>query len=108
MERTSLRSATQATDSTCVGCTAKSAATTALRPGAPVMRESTRNRSAAFAACRSTLTAWWAPGASPKSCTSSMCESHVSGCQLLAWKVVNAHARPAQPSPPCTTGFSVT
>ena len=49
MLSTSLRSATQATDSTWSGWTAKSAATNALRQRAPVIRARTTNRSAAFA-----------------------------------------------------------
>jgi len=48
VERTSLRSATHATDSTWRGWIAKSAATTALRHLAAVMSASTRNNSTTF------------------------------------------------------------
>ena len=108
MESTSFRSATQATDSTWVGWTAKSAATSALRQVAPVIRRKTRNTSTAFAACRTTFTTWWAPGLMPKSSTSSMCESQVSGCQLETCSVVNAQVTPRQVRPAWTAGFSVT
>ena len=37
-----------------------------------------------------------------------MCESQVRGCQLAAWKAVNAHQAPLQLSPPRTMGFWVT
>ena len=53
--KTSLRSATQATDSTRRGWMAKTAATHALGQSAPVIRRSTRNRRTAAAACKSTL-----------------------------------------------------
>ena len=53
--KTSLRSATQATDSTLRGCTANTAATQALGQSAPVIRRSASNRSTAAAACKSTL-----------------------------------------------------
>ena len=46
---TSFRSDTQATDSTCSGWIANSAATTALRPTVPVMRRSAMNSSSVFA-----------------------------------------------------------
>ncbi len=108
MERTSFRSATHATDSTWVGWTAKRAATKALRQVAPVIRRKTRNTSTAFAAWNSTFTTWWAPGFTPKSSTSSMCESQVSGCQLETWSVVKAQVTPCQVRPACTVGFSVT
>ncbi len=36
-----------------------------------------------------------------------MCESQVSGCQLVTWNVVKAQATPLQESPRWTTGFSV-
>ena len=44
-DSTSLREAAQATDSTCNGCSAKSAATQALSQRAPVRRSSARNSS---------------------------------------------------------------
>ena len=52
---TSLRSATQATDSTLRGWIAKTAATQALGQSAPVIRRRARNRTIAAAACKSTL-----------------------------------------------------
>src|SRR6266850_1843029 len=48
--KTSLRSATQATDSTCKGCHANSAATHALRQSARVIRRKTRKTKTLFAA----------------------------------------------------------
>ena len=51
--KTSLRSATHATDSTCSGCKANSAATTAGRHCAPVRRRSSRNSSSVLATCNS-------------------------------------------------------
>src|SRR4029453_8893792 len=55
-----------------------------------------------------TFTRWCAPGDMPKSWTSSMCESHVSGCQLALWPVVKAHATPVAVRPAATCGFSDT
>jgi len=81
---TSLRSEIHATDSTCSGCRAKSAATAKGRHRAPVMRRSTWNRSRALAQWNTTLTRWCMPGFVPKIVTSSMCDSQVSGCQLEA------------------------
>ena len=52
VESTSLRSAIQATDSTCSGCTANSAATAALGQRRPVIRRSATNSSTASAACK--------------------------------------------------------
>ena len=54
-----MRSATQATDSTWSGCSAKSAATTALRQVAPVSHRSQPKSNSAFVRCSSTLVAWW-------------------------------------------------
>ena len=56
MLRTFLRSAIHATDSTLMGCNAKSAATIRLRQAKPVALSRIRNRSTALAAWRSTLT----------------------------------------------------
>ena len=52
---TSLRSDTHATDSTCKGWMANSAATKAPGQNVPVSRRNKRNSSTAFAACRITL-----------------------------------------------------
>ena len=49
-ESTSLRSETQATDSTCSGWTAKTAATKALRPTPRVMRASAKKSTSVAAA----------------------------------------------------------
>ncbi len=103
-----MRSAIQATDSTCTGCTAKSAATAAQRQNEPVSARSARKSSSVPVACSPRLTRWWAPAFRPKKLASAMCESQVRGCQLAAWKPVNAHFRPFQPSPPCTIRFCVT
>ena len=43
----------------------------------------------------------------PKSCTSSMSERMVSGCQLLETGAVNAQRMPSAVSPRCTIGFCV-
>jgi hypothetical protein len=53
------------------------------------------------------LTRWWGPGFRPKSWTSSMCESHVSGCQFAALTVVKAQAAPRAVRPRPTIGFFV-
>ena len=53
--KTSLRSATQATDSTRSGWMAKIAATHALGQSAPVIRRSAKSRRTAAAACNTTL-----------------------------------------------------
>ena len=103
-----MRSASQATDSTCSGWTAKRTATKALRPRAPVIRSNVRKSSAALAAWRTAFTTWWGPGLRPNSSTSSMCESQVSGCQLAACVLVKAQASPRHVRPLRTNGFSVT
>ena len=63
---TSFRSETQATDSTCSGCSANRAATRALRHRAPVIRKSIRSRTTALPACSSTLVRWCPPAHSRK------------------------------------------
>src|SRR5438045_943739 len=105
---TSLRSAIHATDSTCNGCSANSAATNALRHAMPVIARRTANNSAVFAPWNSTFTRWCPPGRKPKIWQSSMCDNHVSGCQLPATMAVQAHATLLQVKPCCTTGFSAT
>ena len=59
---TSRRSATQATDSTCKGCRANNAATSALGQSAPVIRHRTKNSVTADAACSKTLVKWCPAG----------------------------------------------
>jgi nicotinamidase-related amidase len=46
------------------------------------------------------------PGSSPKSWTSNIWDSHVSGCQFEAWLLVNAQIIPSSVSPWVTLGFS--
>src|SRR5437660_191671 len=75
---TSLRSETQATDSTCSGCSANRAATSALRHSAPVIRLRTRNNSRVLVRWNPALARWCAPARWPKSWQSRLCESHVS------------------------------
>ena len=104
----SFRSATQATDSTCAGWRAKSAATNALRQAAPVIRRSTRNQSAVLARWRARFVVWWSPACIPKSWQSSMWDSQVSGCQFAAWPLESAQTSPGALSPPRTIGLSVT
>ena len=105
---TSLRSATQATDSTWRGWTANRAATKALRQTAPVMRRSRKKSRSVLARWNSRLVRWWPTGFKPKSWTSSMWESHVTGCQLLAWPARNAQVIFSQVNPVRTWMFSVT
>ena len=81
MERVFLRSAIQATESTCTGWSANRAAAMALAPRRPVIRRSTANSSSVFSVCRRRLLRWCPAGLSPKSWQSSMCDSHVTGCQ---------------------------
>jgi hypothetical protein len=69
---TSLRSATQATDSTCSGCSAKRNATSALGQRAAVMRRNTANSSKALSACSQTLVRWCHPLSMPKNWESAM------------------------------------
>ena len=107
-ERTSLRSATQATDSARSGCTAKTRATRAEGQLLRVRASSARKSRAAVSACSTTLVRWCGPGSMPKSWTSSMWESHVKGCQLDAWTLVKAHEIPSRLRPRATTGLRVT
>ena len=99
--RTSLRSETQATDSTCKGCSPKSAATKALRQRAPVIHRSATKSRTVLAACKARLTVWCqpAPSSAPNSWQSSMWESIVSGCQLPTVMPVKAWTMPSQVSP---------
>src|SRR6185437_15880181 len=88
---TSFRSESHATDSTCNGCNANNAATNAAAHIFSVIRINSRNNTSAFAACSQTLTRCCLPASESNRLASSICESHVSGCQLLACHVVNAH-----------------
>ena len=85
-----LRSAIHATDSTLMGCSANSAATIQLRPAKPVARNNTQNSSSAFRICSATLTSCGPAGVTPNNCTSSACDSQVTGCQFAASRAVSA------------------
>src|SRR5580658_7035759 len=106
--KTSLRSATHATDSTCNGCKAKSAATAALRQTAPVMRLNRLKSRTVLAACSSRLTKCGHHGFNPNNWQSSMCENMVTGCQLRATSLLQAHRKPSAVNPACTCGLAVT
>ncbi len=56
--RTSFRSAIQATDSTCKGCKANTAATQALGHNRPVILNKTSSKRTTAAACSRTLVMW--------------------------------------------------
>ena len=96
---TSLRSAAHATDSTWSGCQANKAATIALRHRAPVSCLNQRNNSKVLATWKSRLVTWWPPGFKPNNWQSSMCEIHVSGCQLAAYPLWKAQPSPAHVNP---------
>jgi len=102
---TSLRSETQATDSTRNGCQANNAATTALRQNAPVIAFNNRRSSIALAQWSNTLTMWGGPAFNPNNWQSSMCESQVSGCQLLACWSTKDQTTPHQLKPARTVGL---
>ena len=72
------------------------------------MRRKARNRTHDVATCRPRLTRWCATGSTPKSDTSSMCESQVSGCQLCASEAVSAQRTDSSVSPARTCAFPVT
>ncbi len=91
-----LRSAIQATLSTLMGCSAKSAATIQLRPMKPVARCSTQNSSSAFKMWSRTLTSCGPAGFKPNIDVSRACEIQVTGCQLAASRVVIAHLTVSQ------------
>ena len=81
-ERTSLRSAIQATDSTCSGCSANSAATQSAAParaGEPLQDEKHRTR---VATCSTRLDEVVPLRHHAEEPHVAMCESQVSGCQL--------------------------
>jgi len=63
---TLLSSAIQATDSTFMGCSAKSAATKALLSGASVMFLRARKSRTAFAMCRQSMRMWNTLAVRPK------------------------------------------
>src|SRR4030095_10233201 len=77
VDRVSLRSIAHATDSTCKGCRAKSAATTALGHLALVTRLRNRNRSTLFATWISALTSKCLPASRP-----NIWAMQASGCQF--------------------------
>ena len=62
---TFLRAATQATDSTLIGCIAKRMATNALSHNLPVILRKTRNSSQLLSICHITLTRRWLPALDP-------------------------------------------
>ena len=106
VDSTSLRSETQATDSTWSGCTANSAPTTALRQSEPVARRNQAKSRVALTAWRTTETRWWLPASRPKNSTSAMWESQVTGCQLEPWTEEKAQTSPSQDNPRSTRAFS--
>ncbi len=69
-------------------------------PDEPVAIRSQAKSSTESSAWISTETRWCFPASRPKSSTSAMWESQVSGCQLDPWTEVKAHAIPSQESPP--------
>src|SRR5579883_255044 len=91
-QRTSLRSETHATDSTCSGWSAKTNATNVLGQKAAVARNRNRKRKTEAAAWMATLTRWCAPASSSKSSRSSKWERRVTGNQLAASVEVMAEA----------------
>ncbi|HAL91829.1 MAG TPA: hypothetical protein DCM68_02235 [Verrucomicrobia bacterium] len=105
---TSLRAAIHATASTRVGCHANSAATNALRQREPVIRKSTQNKRAAFAACSRTFIRWCPCGPGPNTSMSAMYEIHNSGSHHCSCTVVNACLTASPRSPPVTIGLSIT
>ena len=90
MLRTFFRSAIHATDSTFMGCKAKSAATTRLRHAKLVALSRIRKSSTAFAAWRSTLTVCGPSGFKPKIWQSRACESQAIGFQSESSVLRNA------------------
>jgi hypothetical protein len=103
-----LRSEIHATDSTCAGCTPKSAATNALGQTPPVIRTRSAKSSSVSTMCSATFVMWIAPDETPNSSTSSISDSHVSGCQFARYPVVIAHATLGCVSPAMTWVFSDT
>jgi hypothetical protein len=106
--RTSFLSATHATDSTWSGCTAKSAATRALRHKAPVIREKSRNKSKTPTTWSTRFVVWYTPGDEPPRLASSWSDSQVNGCQLAWDVVVNAQTTPSRVRPARTRELSRT
>ena len=105
--KTSLRSAIHATDSMCNGCKANSAATNALRQIVAVNFQNSRKSSAALAAWKSRFVKCGPAALGPDNSASSIRDSHVSGCQLLAWPDVNAQTTFADVRPDETCGLDV-
>ena len=92
----------------CIGCHAKSAAMNADGHNLSVSRTSNRSSNAVFAACNKMFVRCGPAGLWPKRLVSIMCDSQVSGNQLLACMVVKAHLMPANVRPFCTMRLSVT
>ena len=103
--KTSFRSATQATDSTCRGCNPNRPARTALGQCLPVSRRKHRKINTVFAACNKIFVRCGPAAVDPDHSTSSMYDSQVSGIQLPSSPVPNAHRIFSQVNPPRTCGF---
>ena len=103
-----MRSAIHATDSTCSGCTANTAAVKADAPVARVIRWSARKSSTAANACWSTFTAWKPAGSKPNSVRSRCSESQVSGIQFASYGSRNARHTAAGETFSWRFGLSVT
>src|SRR5664280_1160940 len=106
--KTSFRSATQATDSTCRGCNPNRPARMALGQCAPVSRRKSRKIKTVFAECKKMFVRCSPAAVGPDHSTSSMYESQVSGIQLPSSPVPNAHRTFSQVNPPKTCGFVAT
>ncbi len=103
--KTSLRSAIHATDSTCMGCKANSAATNALRHVARVNRRSSRKSSTVLARWNNRFVKCGPAGPGPNNSRSSIKDNHVSGCQLPACSVQKAQTRFDDDRPASTCGL---
>ena len=88
----SLRSAIQATDSTCAGCSANRNATMAERPEITGHVQKQKKKQNRIGGVQTHIGHMMAGGIIAIKLQSTMCEIHVSGCQFEQWKVVNAHA----------------
>jgi hypothetical protein len=49
--------------------------------------------------CKKMFVKWCPPGFGPKSSQSSMCDTHVNGCQFAPSVALNAHFKPDQVMP---------
>ncbi len=72
------------------------------------MRVTTPKSRSVLKVCIRTLTRRCGPGFSPNSSMSTMCDSHVSGCQYPAWIIVKARTTPDHVRPSATIGLSRT